>query len=86
MSVGEIEKPCVVSLMDDSFHEEKEEFRLVLGTAKSKSAYGALIGEQKEALVTVTDNKDSRFFISMQNKSSAFLGYVFLILVFFFFF
>uniref|UniRef100_H3DK22 Fras1 related extracellular matrix 3 n=1 Tax=Tetraodon nigroviridis TaxID=99883 RepID=H3DK22_TETNG len=55
---GETEKPCVVSLMDDSIHEEKEEFRLVLGTAKSKSPYGALIGEQKEALITVTDDKD----------------------------
>lgn len=49
--------------MDDTVHEEKEEFRLVLGTAKSKSPYGALIGEQKEALVTVTDDKDSRSFI-----------------------
>lgn len=57
----------MVSLMDDSIHEEKEEFRLVLGTAKSKSPYGALIGEQKEALVTVTDDKDSRFFIYIQN-------------------
>lgn len=57
----------MVSLMDDSIHEEKEEFRLVLGTAKSKSPYGALIGEQKEALVTITDDKDSRFYIYIQN-------------------
>lgn len=62
LSPGETEKPCVVSLMDDSVHEEREEFRLVLGSAKSKSPYGALIGEQKEALVTVTDDKDSRSF------------------------
>uniref|UniRef100_A0AAQ4PV11 Calx-beta domain-containing protein n=1 Tax=Gasterosteus aculeatus aculeatus TaxID=481459 RepID=A0AAQ4PV11_GASAC len=55
---GESEKPCVVSLMDDSVHEEDKEFRLVLGTHKSKSPYGASIGEQKEALVTVTDAKD----------------------------
>ncbi|KAM9314134.1 FRAS1-related extracellular matrix protein 3 [Pholidichthys leucotaenia] len=55
---GESEKPCVVSLMDDSIHEEDEEFRLVLGTPKSKSPYGASIGEQKEALITVTDEKD----------------------------
>lgn len=59
--------------MDDSIHEEKEEFRLVLGTAKSKSPYGALIGEQKEALVTVTDDKDSRFFSYTQHISSPFL-------------
>lgn len=84
LSPGETEKPCVVSLMDDSIHEEKEEFRLVLGTAKSKSPYGALIGEQKEALITVTDDKDSRFFIYIQNTSSAFLYYQFLIPVFFY--
>lgn len=57
----------MVGLMDDSIHEEKEEFRLVLGTAKSKSPYGALIGEQKEALITVTDDKDSKINIYIQN-------------------
>uniref|UniRef100_A0A3Q2ZQ24 Fras1 related extracellular matrix 3 n=1 Tax=Kryptolebias marmoratus TaxID=37003 RepID=A0A3Q2ZQ24_KRYMA len=55
---GESEKQCVVSLMDDSVHEEDEEFRLVLGSPKSKSPYGASVGEQKEALVTITDDKD----------------------------
>ncbi|XP_033942134.1 FRAS1-related extracellular matrix protein 3 [Pseudochaenichthys georgianus] len=55
---GETEKPCVVSLMDDSAHEDDEEFRLVLGSPKSKSPYGAAVGEQKEALVSVTDTKD----------------------------
>ncbi|XP_031415899.1 FRAS1-related extracellular matrix protein 3 [Clupea harengus] len=55
---GESEKPCTVNLVDDSVHEEDEEFRMVLGTPKSKSPYGAAVGEQKEALVTVTDNKD----------------------------
>uniref|UniRef100_A0A671KDL8 Fras1 related extracellular matrix 3 n=1 Tax=Sinocyclocheilus anshuiensis TaxID=1608454 RepID=A0A671KDL8_9TELE len=55
---GEIEKPCVVTLVDDTIHEEDEEFRLVLGTPKSKSLYGAAVGEQKEALVTITDHKD----------------------------
>lgn len=62
VSPGETEKTCVVSLMDDSDHEEDEEFRLILGTPKSKSPYGASIGEQKEALVTVTDVKDSTYF------------------------
>lgn len=47
--------------MDDSVHEEDEEFRLVLGTPKSKSAYGAAVGEQKETLVTITDHKDSMY-------------------------
>ena len=49
-----------MNLVDDSVHEEDEEFRMVLGTPKSKSPYGAAVGEQKEALVTVTDNKDSK--------------------------
>lgn len=57
--LGESEKPCVVGLMDDSVHEEDEEFRLVLGSPKSKSPYGASIGERKDALVTITDEKDS---------------------------
>ncbi|XP_077427082.1 FRAS1-related extracellular matrix protein 3 [Vanacampus margaritifer] len=55
---GETEKPCVVKLEDDSVHEEDEEFRLLLGSPKSKSPYGASIGEQKEALIKITDNKD----------------------------
>ena len=58
---GESEKPCVVKLVDDSVHEEDEEFRLVLGSPASKSPYGASLGEQKETLVTVTDEKDSKF-------------------------
>lgn len=61
LSPGETEKPCVVSLMDDSAHEDDEEFRLVLGSPKSKSPYGAALGEQKEALVSVTDTKDSTY-------------------------
>lgn len=50
--------------MDDSIHEEDEEFRLVLGTPKSKSSYGASVGEQKEVLITVTDEKDSTYSIN----------------------
>ena len=49
-----------MTLVDDSVYEEDEELRLVLGTPKSKSPYGASIGEQKEALVTITDDKDSK--------------------------
>ncbi len=62
MFTGEIEKPCVVTLVDDTIHEEDEEFRFVLGTPKSKSPYGAAVGEQKEALVTITDHKDSKYY------------------------
>ncbi|KAM6972363.1 FRAS1-related extracellular matrix protein 3 [Aplochiton taeniatus] len=55
---GESEKECVVKLVDDSVFEEDEELRLLLGSPKSESPYGASIGEQKEALVTITDHKD----------------------------
>lgn len=51
----------MVTLLDDSIHENDEEFRLVLGTPKSNSKYGAALGEQKETLVTITDKKDSEF-------------------------
>lgn len=70
MVTGEIEKPCTVTIVDDSVHEDDEELRLVLGTPKSKSPYGASIGEQKEALVTITDHKDSEcsFFLFIPDK------------------
>uniref|UniRef100_A0AAV2LIU3 Calx-beta domain-containing protein n=1 Tax=Knipowitschia caucasica TaxID=637954 RepID=A0AAV2LIU3_KNICA len=55
---GESEKPCVVKLEDDSVHEDDEDFRLVLGSAKSTSQYGASLGEQRETLISVTDEKD----------------------------
>ncbi|XP_044286604.1 FRAS1-related extracellular matrix protein 3 [Varanus komodoensis] len=55
---GEIEKPCVVILKDDASYEEEEEFRLVLGTPKSTSTFGASIGEQKETLVKIKDEED----------------------------
>nr|XP_023654914.1 FRAS1-related extracellular matrix protein 3 [Paramormyrops kingsleyae] len=55
---GESEKPCTVTLVDDSIYEEEEEFRLVLGTPRSESSYGASLGEQKEAEVKITDEKD----------------------------
>ncbi|XP_077574702.1 FRAS1-related extracellular matrix protein 3 [Stigmatopora nigra] len=55
---GETEKACTVQLEDDSIHEEDEEFRLVLGTPKSKSPYGARLGDRKEATIKITDTKD----------------------------
>uniref|UniRef100_A0A8C9VAQ1 Fras1 related extracellular matrix 3 n=1 Tax=Scleropages formosus TaxID=113540 RepID=A0A8C9VAQ1_SCLFO len=55
---GESEKPCVVTLVDDSVYEEEEEFRLVLGTPQSQTPFGAALGEQKEAEVKITDEKD----------------------------
>ncbi|XP_078259348.1 FRAS1-related extracellular matrix protein 2-like [Rhinoraja longicauda] len=55
---GEIEKPCTVTLSDDSVHEEVEELRLVLGSPKSESSFGASIGGINETLIKITDKAD----------------------------
>uniref|UniRef100_A0A8C5LW09 FRAS1 related extracellular matrix 2 n=1 Tax=Leptobrachium leishanense TaxID=445787 RepID=A0A8C5LW09_9ANUR len=55
---GEAEKPCVLVLVDDSIHEEDEELRLVLGTPKSESPFGASIGELNETLIKIKDHAD----------------------------
>ncbi|KAK9398840.1 FRAS1-related extracellular matrix protein 2 [Crotalus adamanteus] len=55
---GEIEKPCFVVLEDDAIYEEEEEFRLLLGTPKSTSLFGASIGEPKEVLMKIKDEED----------------------------
>ncbi|KAM4702076.1 FRAS1-related extracellular matrix protein 2 [Discoglossus pictus] len=55
---GETERPCVVVLMDDSIHEEEEELRLVLGSPKSESPFGASIGELNETLIKIKDDAD----------------------------
>ncbi|XP_068172836.1 FRAS1-related extracellular matrix protein 2b [Antennarius striatus] len=55
---GEIEKPCVLLLVDDTEHEEEEELRLVLGSPKSESPFGASIGKQNETLIKINDNAD----------------------------
>ncbi|XP_025961935.2 FRAS1-related extracellular matrix protein 3 [Dromaius novaehollandiae] len=55
---GETEKLCVVALEDDAIYEEEEEFRLVLGTPKSNSTFGASIGDQKETVIKIKDEED----------------------------
>lgn len=55
---GEIEKPCVLEMVDDSEYEEEEELRLVLGSPKSDSPYGASIGKHNESLVKIRDQSD----------------------------
>ncbi|XP_040196307.1 FRAS1-related extracellular matrix protein 2 [Rana temporaria] len=55
---GETERPCTVVLVDDSIHEEEEELRLVLGTPKSDSPFGASIGELNETLIKIKDDAD----------------------------
>lgn len=60
MIAGETEKPCTLVLIDDTFHEEEEELRLVLGTPRSDSSFGASIGEQNETLIKIRDDSDSK--------------------------
>ncbi|XP_040029913.2 FRAS1-related extracellular matrix protein 2b [Gasterosteus aculeatus] len=55
---GETEKPCVLVLVDDTEHEEEEELRLVLGSPRSDSPFGASIGEQNETLIKIKDEAD----------------------------
>ncbi|XP_036379748.1 FRAS1-related extracellular matrix protein 2-like [Megalops cyprinoides] len=55
---GEVEKPCVLALVDDTVHEEDEEMRLVLRSHKSSSPLGASVGAQSETLVKIKDNAD----------------------------
>ncbi|XP_058132901.1 LOW QUALITY PROTEIN: FRAS1-related extracellular matrix protein 2 [Dasypus novemcinctus] len=55
---GETEKPCVLQLMDDAVHEEREELRLVLGSPRGSSPHGAAIGGHNEALIRILDDAD----------------------------
>ncbi|XP_075892924.1 FRAS1-related extracellular matrix protein 2-like [Nelusetta ayraudi] len=55
---GEIEKPCVLVLVDDTEHEEDEELRLVLGSPKSESPFGASVGKRNETLIKIKDDTD----------------------------
>lgn len=55
-----MEKPCVLVLVDDTEHEEDEELRLVLGSPKSESPFGASVGIRNETLVKIKDDADSK--------------------------
>uniref|UniRef100_A0AAQ6ISN3 Calx-beta domain-containing protein n=1 Tax=Anabas testudineus TaxID=64144 RepID=A0AAQ6ISN3_ANATE len=67
---GEIEKPCVLILVDDTEHEEEEELRLVLGSPKSDSPFGASIGVQNETLVKIKDDADKAIISFGETKFS----------------
>ncbi|XP_051539722.1 FRAS1-related extracellular matrix protein 2-like isoform X4 [Myxocyprinus asiaticus] len=67
---GESDKPCVLKLIDDSIHEEEEELRLVLGSAKSDSQYGASLGNQNETLIKIKDNSDKPIIKFAETKFS----------------
>ncbi|XP_051934281.1 FRAS1-related extracellular matrix protein 2b [Hippocampus zosterae] len=55
---GEVEQPCVLELVDDTEHEDEEELRLVLGSPKSDSPFGASIGRRNETLIRIKDDAD----------------------------
>ncbi|KAI7790051.1 putative fras1 related extracellular matrix protein 2b [Triplophysa rosa] len=55
---GEVEQPCVLVLVDDTEHEEEEELRLVLGSPKSESPFGASVGTRNETLIKIKDDAD----------------------------
>lgn len=67
---GEAEKPCVLSLVDDSLFEEGEELRLVLGSPKSDSQFGASVGDLKETLVKIKDTADKPIIRFSETKFS----------------
>ncbi|XP_061660319.1 FRAS1-related extracellular matrix protein 2-like [Syngnathoides biaculeatus] len=68
---GETEKPCVLRLVDDSLYEEAEELRLVLGSPKSDSQFGATLGALKETLVEIKDSADRPVIQFSETKFSA---------------
>uniref|UniRef100_A0A8C9QQD6 FRAS1 related extracellular matrix 2 n=1 Tax=Scleropages formosus TaxID=113540 RepID=A0A8C9QQD6_SCLFO len=67
---GEVEKPCVLTLVDDELHEEDEELRLVLGSPKSDLPFGASVGAQSETLITIKDDADKPFIKFGETKFS----------------
>ncbi|XP_072302029.1 FRAS1-related extracellular matrix protein 2a [Eucyclogobius newberryi] len=67
---GETEKPCVLSLVDDSLYEEGEELRLVLGGARSDSQFGASVGDLNETLVKIKDTADKPIIRFSETKFS----------------
>uniref|UniRef100_A0A8C6ML34 FRAS1 related extracellular matrix 2a n=1 Tax=Nothobranchius furzeri TaxID=105023 RepID=A0A8C6ML34_NOTFU len=69
-SPGELEKPCVMSLVDDTLYEDGEELRLVLGNPKSDSQFGASVGALNEALVKIKDTADKPIIRFSETKFS----------------
>ncbi|XP_026184383.1 FRAS1-related extracellular matrix protein 2a isoform X2 [Mastacembelus armatus] len=67
---GEVEKPCVLSLVDDTLFEEGEELRLVLGNPKSDSQFGASVGALNETLVKIKDTADKPIIRFLETKVS----------------
>lgn len=54
----------MVTLEDDEMYEGEEEFKLVLRTTKSNSAFSACIGNQKDTVVKIKNEEDSEVYIN----------------------
>ncbi|KAM7374500.1 hypothetical protein PAMP_007153 [Pampus punctatissimus] len=67
---GEAEKPCILSLVDDTLYEEGEELRLVLGNPRSDSQFGASVGALNETLVKIKDTADKPIIRFLETKFS----------------
>ncbi|XP_048840186.1 FRAS1-related extracellular matrix protein 2-like [Brienomyrus brachyistius] len=67
---GETEKRCILRLVDDSLHEEDEDLRLVLGSPRSDSPFGASVGAQNETLVRINDHADKPIIKFAETKFS----------------
>ncbi|XP_008295897.1 FRAS1-related extracellular matrix protein 2-like isoform X2 [Stegastes partitus] len=67
---GEAEKPCILSLVDDTLYEEGEELRLVLGNPKSNSQFGASVGALNETLLKIKDTADKPIIRFLETKFS----------------
>nr|XP_020476103.1 FRAS1-related extracellular matrix protein 2 isoform X2 [Monopterus albus] len=67
---GEAEKPCILSLVDDTLYEEGEELRLVLGNPKSDLQFGASVGALNETLVKIKDTADKPIIRFLKTKFS----------------
>ena len=53
---------CRVAIVDDSFYEGNEEFRLVLAQTQLQYGFGkSLIGKRSQTTVTIVDNNDRMF-------------------------
>ncbi|KAG1699840.1 FRAS1-related extracellular matrix protein 2 [Nymphon striatum] len=55
---GEIKKPCILKIKNDTIHELDEMLRLVLGSPQSQTAGLALTGSPNEANITINDDSD----------------------------
>ena len=59
---GERTQECPVAIIDDSFYEGNEEFRLVLGQLQLQHGIGrSLIGKKSQTTIRIVDNNDRMF-------------------------